>query len=131
MTDDGLNHVRVKRAFSSDKENPARPAVLAASSGSSIDVTYLDDGRTEQLVVSDSERLTVILNRPDLCRLKGNPLLLVNSHHRVLGVATGPTEPPSRLQVTIVTRLEAGAAVELVTDRDGQPSWQLLTLDPA
>ncbi|MBS1838816.1 MAG: hypothetical protein JST64_14070, partial [Actinobacteria bacterium] len=62
-----------------------------------------------------------------LCRLHGEPLLLVSTRYRLLAVATGPATSPPRIVVSIVGRLEDGSIVELVGDGD-QPAWQIVGL---
>ena len=49
----------------------------------------------------------------------------------MLAVATGPTAPPNRLVVTLVSRMEDGSVVELVGDDGDQPSWQVFAATSA
>ena len=126
-----LHHIQVKRAFLDDQEHPARVALLGEVTGSALEIVYLDSGDSDVVEVANASRLAEILARDDLCRVRERPLLLVNTHYRVLGIATGPAGPPPQLEVLIVSRLEDGDVVELVTDSDVQPSWQLLALEAA
>ena len=126
----GLQHLQVKLAFGFDEDHPARPATLVAAGHDTVEIGYLD-GTTGTFTIADPERLAEVLTRHDVCRLHGRPLLLVNTHHGVLGIATGPAAPPSRLEVLWVSRLEDGAVVELVNSDDAQPAWQTFALvDP-
>lgn len=124
----GLHHLQVKLAFLADLDHRARPALLVSSTGADLTVRYIDDETTETVTVTESARLAAIGARDDLCRIGGRPLLLVNTHYRVVGVATGPAAPPARLEVLVVSRLEDGAVVELVNGSETQPAWQLLAL---
>jgi hypothetical protein len=126
----GVHHTQVRLAFLADQEHRARPAALVAVDGPTIEVQYLD-GTTGSLVVDDAARLATILDRDDLCRIQDHPLLLTNAHYGVLGLATGPAVPPSKLEVLVVSRLEDGCVVELLNGDDSQPAWQILALaDP-
>jgi hypothetical protein len=124
----GLHHLQVKLAFLADPDHRARPAALITSTGANVLVRYLDDETTETIKVNQPDRLATIAARDDLCRIGGLPLLLVNTHYQVLGVATGPVAPPPQLGVLVVSRLEDGAVVELMAGSDTQPAWQLLAL---
>lgn len=126
----GLHHIQVKLAFLTDQEHRARPAALTAVDGDTVTISYLD-GAAETVVVNEPERLADVLARDDLCRIQGHPLLLVNTHYRVLGIATGLATPPSKLEVLIVSRLENGSVVELVNGDDTQPAWQTFALRSA
>ncbi|MFZ4519588.1 MAG: hypothetical protein ACOYOP_14455 [Microthrixaceae bacterium] len=119
----GLHHLQVKLALGFDEEHPARPATLVDADGGAVELRYLD-GTAGTVTVADPERLAAVLARDDLCRLHDRPLLLVNTHHRVLALATGPATPPSRLEVLWVSRIEDGTVVELLTDDPAQPTWQ-------
>lgn len=123
-----LQHVQVKIAFLADEENPARPATLDSVDGDRVSLRWLD-GSTGGVTVTDAARLSAVLERDDLCRLRGEPLLLVSTVHHVLGLATGPPTPPARLEVLVVSVVEDGEVVELLSHGD-QPGWQLLALDP-
>lgn len=126
----GVHHTQVRLAFLADQEHQAQPAVLLAVDGSAIEVQYLD-GTRGTLVVEDAARLATILDRDDLCRIQDHPLVLTNAHYGVLGLATGPAVPPSKLEVLVVSRLEDGCVVELLNSDDSQPAWQIIALaDP-
>ncbi len=122
-----LHHTQVRLAFLADQVHKACPAVLTSVEGNIVSIHYLG-GETARLSVGDPERLAGVLAGHDLCRVQEHPLLLVNTHHGVLGVATGPSSPPSQLEVLIVSRLENGSVVELVAPDATQPSWQLFSI---
>jgi hypothetical protein len=122
-----VHHGQVKRAFSPDHDQAARPALLTEAKGCRLSLRYFD-GATETVSVDDLERLGETLSRADLCQVLGETLLLVNKHYRVLGIATGPSSPPARLEVFVVSRIEGGSVVELVSGDQEQPSWQVFAL---
>lgn len=124
---DGVHPTQVRLAFLQDAEN-ARPATLTGIHGNIVSVRYLD-GTTAIVTVCDPDRFAGVVNRDDLCRLGGQPLLLVNTSYRVLAVATGPASPPSKLAVLIVCRLENGSVAELLSGADDQPAWQTFALE--
>ena len=77
-----------------------------------------------------ASRLSAILQRTDLTRVDGTPLVLVNEAYGVLGVATGPPEAPPQLRVqSSVSRIDDGEAVEIPAPDDDQPSLQLIALN--
>lgn len=115
----------VRRAFLEDTAS-TRMATLTGIDADGVSIRYLD-GTTDTVAVTDPARLSEVTARDDLCRLEGEPLLLVSTRYGLLAVATGPASPPPRIAVSIVGRVEDGSVVELVGDRD-QPAWQILTL---
>jgi hypothetical protein len=123
---DEVHHIQVKLAFLDDADD-ARPATLTGVAGHDVSVRYLD-GSTATVTVCHPERFAGVVERDDLCRLGGQPLLLVNTTYRVLAVATGPATPPSKLAVQIACRLENGSVAELLSGADDQPAWQTFAL---
>lgn len=122
-----LHHTQVRLALGPDARPRARPATITdAPSDGPVSVRFLD-GATTTVKVADAARLAATLERTDLCRLDGRPFVLLSTPHGVLAVATGLSEPPQRLVVTLVSRLEDGAVVELVGDGE-QPAWQLFAV---
>jgi hypothetical protein len=107
--------------------HPERPATLVAVNGDALDIRHLD-GTTGTTTVAAPDLLADVLAHDDLCRLHGQALLLVNTHYRVLGIATGPAAPPSRLEVMWASRLENGAVVGLLSGNTEQPAWQTLSI---
>jgi hypothetical protein len=84
--------------------------------------------RTVRALVAS--RLSSILERSDLTRLDGTPLVLVNEAYGLLGVATGPLEAPRQLRVqSNVSRIDDGEAVEIPAPDEDQPSLQLIAVD--
>ncbi len=68
------------------------------------------------------------LDRDDVTRYDGGPLVLVSDRYRLIAIATGPPEPPNLLEVMAgVVRLGPNGAVE-IPGSDGQPSWLLFEL---
>ncbi len=116
---------QVRRAFLEEAAS-TRPATLTGVDENVVSIRYLD-GTADTITVTDPARLAEVTGRDDLCRLEGEPLLLVSTRYRLLAVATGPASPPPRIVVSIVGRLEDGSIVELVGDGD-QPAWQILAL---
>ncbi len=126
-----LHHTQVRAALGPDASPRARPATVTdASVDGVVAVRFLDD-TVDTVDVADTIRLTATLERPDLCLLRGKPLVLWSAQHGVLAVATGPTAPPNRLVVTLVSRMEDGSVVELVGDDGDQPSWQVFVATSA
>jgi hypothetical protein len=123
-----LHHIQVRLAFLADRGHPARPGRLISTDGTTVTVAYIDDGTVETIYVVDGHRLDDVLRRHDLCLLDRSPLVLVNTRYRVLGIATGPAAPPPQVEVDIVSRIEDGSVVELISDSDTQPAWQLLAI---
>ncbi len=71
----------------------------------------------------------LVLERDDLCRLRDEPLVMVNERYGVLAVATGPATPPSNLAMLIVCELDdEGGVVQLLSSSDDQPCWQTFAL---
>lgn len=118
---------QVRLALLADAEHPARPTLVNGCDGSVVDVAHAGGG-TDRLVVGDPDRLRAVLARADLCRVQGWPFALVNVHHGVLALATGPPAPPARLELVVVSRLEDGGVVEVPSADPDQPSWQILAL---
>ena len=128
-----LHHTQVRAALGPDASPRARPATVTDASVDGVVAVRCLDGDRSTLGVADTVRLAATLERPDLCRLRGEPLVLWSAQHGVLAVATGPTSPPDRLVVQLVSRVEGGSVVELVGG-DDQPSWQIFAAtgaDPA
>ena len=121
------HHIQIQRAFRHDSKYPARPATVVSVDDATLTIRLLD-GTTTTVEVFDTERLSAILERDDLCRLGGQPLLLVSTDYGVMGIATGPGTPPSRLVVLLVSRLEDGGVVELINNDEFQPGWQILSI---
>jgi len=125
---DQVHPTQVRRAFLTDNSK-ARPATISSVDGDLVELHELD-GTATSVQVHDATRLAEVLEREDLCRARDLPLVMVNTQHRVLAVATGPATPPAKLAVLIVSRLEDGGVVELLNSDEDQPSWQVFALHP-
>lgn len=124
---DQVHPIQVRLAFLTDNAQ-ARPALLHSLDGDRVELYGLD-GNEHTVQVHRSDRLATVLERDDLCRLRGEPLVMVNERYGVLAVATGPATPPSRLAMLIVCELgDGGGVVELQSAGDDQPSWQTFAL---
>lgn len=123
---DQVHPTQARCAFLTDNDQ-AVPALLRSLRADRVELVGLD-GSVSTVVVHQADRLARVLDRDDLCRVRDQPLVMVNRHHRVLAVATGPASPPPQLAMLIVCRLEDGGVVELLSDRDDQPSWQTFAL---
>jgi len=120
-----VHHSQARKAF--------RPGggFYAARLVSAVDrdalVARLSDQLRVALVVARPDRLAAVLSRADVSLIETAPLVLVSESHGVLGIATGPAEPPSRLRVwSNISLLEDGEAVEIPAVDPEQPSLQLL-----
>ncbi|HKA94003.1 MAG TPA: hypothetical protein VKE97_09375, partial [Acidimicrobiia bacterium] len=104
-----VHHSQARKAF--------RPGggFYAARLVSAVDrdavVARLSDQLRVALVVARPDRLAAVLSRADVSLIETAPLVLVSESHGVLGIATGPAEPPSRLRVwSNISLLEDGEA---------------------
>jgi hypothetical protein len=92
-------------------------------------VDRLSDHAGVTLVVARPTRLAAVLRRADISLLETAPLVLLSETYGVLGIATGPAEPPAQLRVwPNISRLEEGEAVEIPAVDEDQPSLQLLAV---
>jgi hypothetical protein len=124
---DQVHPIQVRLAFLTDNAE-ARPALLRSVDGDRVELCGLD-GTERTVRVHQSDRLAAVLDRDDLCRLRGEPLVMVNERYGVLAVATGPATPPSKLAMLIVCDLgDDGGVVELLSGSDDQPCWQTFAL---
>ena len=122
-----MHPIQVRLAFLTDNDQ-ARPALLRSVDGDRVELRGLD-GSEHTVRVHQGDRLAAVLDRHDLCRLRGEPLVMVNERYGVLAVATGPATPPSKLAMLIVCDLgDDGGVVELLSSSDDQPSWQTFAL---
>lgn len=121
-----VHPTQARCAFLTDNAQ-AGPALLRSLHADRVELVGLD-GSISTAGVYRADRLARVLERDDLCRVRDQPLVMVNRQHRVLAVATGPASPPPQLAMLIVCRLEDGGVVELLSDHDDQPSWQTFAL---
>jgi hypothetical protein len=121
----GVHHIQARHAF--EQGAAAYLARLLVVVDGIALVERLPDATTTALIIARPDRLTAILARGDLTTLGGSPLALVSESRGILGIATGPAEPPQQLRVwSNVSRLEEGEAVEIPAADEEQPSLQLL-----
>lgn len=125
-----LHWIQVKLAFTDEGREPARPARLVHVDGPVVHVRYLD-GSKETIEVVEADRLERLLGSPDICRVQGDPLVLVNTYYEVLGLATGPPEPPRQLKVSLAFAFENHSVSELLPAGEDQPGFHTLALVPA
>ncbi len=124
---DQVHPTQARLAFLTDNAQ-ARPALLRSVDGNRIELCELD-GTAHTVRVHQVDRLAKVLGRDDLCRLRSEPLVMVNERYRVLAVATGPASPPSNLAMLIVCELdEENGVIELLSSDADQPSWQTFAL---
>jgi hypothetical protein len=120
-----VHHTQARRAFRQGGGSyPGR--LVSAADGEAL-VDRLSDHETVALVVARPGRLAAVLRRADVVLIETAPLVLVSEAYAVLGIATGPAEPPPQLRVwSNVALLEDGEAVEIPAVEEAQPSLQLL-----
>lgn len=122
-----LHWIQVKLAFGNEGREPARPATLVEVDGAQVAIRYLG-GSEETVEVVEADRLAELLARDDVCRLDGQPLLLVNTCYRVLGLATGPSTAPPQLKASLVFAFENESVTEMLAASDDQPTVHTLAL---
>jgi len=120
-----VHHIQARRAFRPGGESYAGRLVSALYSEALV--ARLSDDVQVALVVARPERLAAVLRRADVSLVETAPLVLVSESYGVLGIATGPPEPPAQLRVwSNISLLEDGEAVEIPAVDPEQPSLQLL-----
>jgi hypothetical protein len=122
---DRVHHIQARKAFRPGGGSyPGR--LISAVAGEAL-VARLSDHVRVVLVVARPDRLAAVLRRADVSVVETAPLVLVSEAYGVLGVATGPAEPPAQLRVWAnISLLEDGEAVEIPAVDEEQPSLQLL-----
>jgi hypothetical protein len=120
-----VHHIQARKAFRPGAGSYA--GRLISGLDTEAVVARLSDHVRVVLVVARPERLASVLRRADVSLIETAPLVLVSEAYGVLGIATGPAEPPAQLRVwSNISLLEDGEAVEIpAVDRE-QPSLQLL-----
>ena len=120
-----VHHTQARKAFRPGGGSYA--ARLVSAWDRDALVARLSDDVQVALVVARPERLAAVLRRADVSLVETAPLVLVSESYGVLGIATGPPEPPAQLRVwSNISRLEDGEAVEIPAVDPEQPSLQLL-----
>jgi hypothetical protein len=120
-----VHRIQARRAFRPG--GGSYPGRLISSLDGEALVARLSDHVRVVLVVARPDRLAAVLRRADVSVVETAPLVLVSEAYGVLGIATGPAEPPAQLRVWAnISRLEDGEAVEIPAVDEEQPSLQLL-----
>jgi hypothetical protein len=120
-----VHHIQARMAFRPG--GGSYPGRLVSASDRDALVARLSDDVQVALVVARPDRLAAVLRRADISLVETAPLVLVSEAYGVLGIATGPAEPPPQLRVwSNISRLEDGEAVEIPAVDEDQPSLQLL-----
>jgi hypothetical protein len=120
-----VHHIQARRAFRPG--GGSYPGRLISAVDAEALVARLSDHVRVVLVVARPDRLAAVLRRADVSVVETAPLVLVSEAYGVLGIATGPVEPPPQLRVWAnISRLEDGEAVEIPAVDEEQPSLQLL-----
>ena len=120
-----VHHIQARRAFRPG--GGSYPGRLISARDAEALVARLSDHVRIVLVVARPDRLAAVLRRADISLVQTAPLVLVSEAYGVLGIATGPAEPPAQLRVwSNISLLEDGEAVEIPAVDPEQPSLQLL-----
>ena len=120
-----VHHIQARRAFRPGSGSYAGRLVSAVDTDALV--ARLSDDVQVALIVARPDRLAAVLRRADVSLVETAPLVLVSEAYGVLGIATGPAEPPAQLRVwSNISLLEDGEAVEIPAVDPEQPSLQLL-----
>jgi hypothetical protein len=122
-----LHWIQVKLAFGNEGREPARPAALVEVDHAHVAVRYLD-GSEETVEVVEPDRLADLLARDDVCRIDGQPLLLISPCYRVFGLATGPSAAPPQLKASLAFAFENSSVTRTLPAGDDQPTLHTLAL---
>ncbi len=119
---------RVEEAFGPHAAD-AYLAVVVSVVGDRLQIRLLR-GEEREIVPRDAPVVASTLEQHDITRVHGRPLLLVNEFRCLVAIATGPAEPPERLEVSAhFVRLGEHGAVEMIGSGDLQPSWLLFEIE--
>ena len=124
-----IHPIPAQRAFGADPDHPAVPGFITSVDGTAVVAALVTD---EQVTLTmDDPAFAAALSRPDLCRdAEKRPLVLVNRHYHLVGIAFGPATPPRHLAVNYgVQRLENGDVME-IPGADDQPGWLVFRCRP-
>jgi hypothetical protein len=120
-----VHHTQARNAFRPGGGSYAARLVSALDRDALV--ARLSDHVQVALVIARPDRLAAVLRRADVSLIETAPLVLVSEAYGVLGIATGPPEPPTELRVwSNISLLEDGEAVEIPAVDPEQPSLQLL-----
>jgi hypothetical protein len=125
-----VHHSQARNAFRPGGGSYAGRLVSAVDTDALV--ARLSDDVQVALVVARPARLAQVLRRADVSLIETAPLVLVSEAYGVLGIATGPAEPPAQRRVwSNISVLEDGEAVEIPAVDPEQPSLQLFAARPA
>jgi hypothetical protein len=120
-----VHHSQARKAFRPGGGSYAARLVSAVDRDALL--ARLSDHLRVALVVARPDRLAAVLRRADVSLIETAPLVLVSEAYGVIGIATGPAEPPPQLRVwSNISRIEDGEAVEIPAVDPDQPNLQLL-----
>src|SRR5262249_6417096 len=120
-----VHHPQARKAFRPGGGSYAARLVSAVDRDALV--ARLSDHVRVALVVARPDRLAAVLRRADVSLIETAPLVLVSESYGVLGVATGPAEPPSPRRVgSSSSRRGGGGACEPRAGDPERPSLQLL-----
>ena len=120
-----VHHSQARKAFRPGGGSYAARLVSAVDHDALV--ARLSDHLQVALVVARPDRLAAVLRRADVSLVETAPLVLVSEAYGILGIATGPPEPPAQLRVwSNISRIEDGEAVEIPAVDPEQPDLQLL-----
>jgi hypothetical protein len=119
-----VHHSQARNAFRPGGGSYAGRLVSAVDTDALV--ARLSDDVQVALVVARPARLAAVLRRADVSLIETAPLVLVSEAYGVLGIATGPVEPPAQPLWSNISVLEDGEAVEIPAVDLEQPSLQLL-----
>jgi len=114
-----IHPTAVRMAFGGDLDHQAVTGRVIGRCGQTLSVQTTAGWAG---VESDDPGLVDALDRPDVCRHQGEPVVLLNVRYGLLALAVGPAVPPRRLVVAPAVRLQDGSAVE-IPGIPPQPSW--------
>ena len=119
---------RVEKAFGEDAAD-GYLGVVASIVGDRLQVNSLR-GEERDILLPDASAVAHALERPDITRLGGRPLVFVSMRYELVALAIGPAEAPERLGVLPnLVRLGEHGAVEVFGSDDTQPSWLLFDVE--
>jgi len=118
--------IQARKALLEDRAGTT-PCHLGATTPAGVEVLPVH-GERRVVQVQDPTSLAQVLARTDLTLLDGAPLAMVNERYRLLAVAFGPAEAPSRLEIVVVLDL-GSEPPSIPPDPDrAQPGWFLFDL---
>ncbi len=115
-----IHPIAARRAFGGDPEHPPLAGRIIGNDGDALIVSLPIGWASVEI---NDPAFGEALEREDLSRYEGHePVVLLNTHYDLIGLAVGPAVAPRRLAVGAAIRLENGSAVEIL-GTDTQPGW--------